>query len=103
MLWILHLEVQEEFGISEVLQTRSIVGHDVGFPWEVLRHMAISVGALVFGSKDALFSGRPFRGDCFLVDSRVGRGIVHIRDYCPVGDRVAFCDGAHLCEHAGVF
>ena len=92
--------MQEEFGIREVLQARSIVRHDVSFPWEVLQYMAVLVRAL--SCEDALFGGRPFRGDCLLVDSRVGRGVVHIGDYCPVGNRVSFCDGAHLREHAGV-
>ena len=80
----------------------SIVSHDVSFPWEVLRYMAVSVRVLVFSCKDALLGGRPFRGDCLLVDSRVGRGVVHMGDYRPVGDRVSFSDGAHLREHAGV-
>ena len=102
VLRILCLEVREEFGIREVLQARSIVRHDVSFPWEVLQHMAVSVRALVFSCEDALFGGRPIRGDCLLVDSRVGQGVVHIGDYCPVGNRVSFCDGAHLREHAGV-
>ena len=94
--------MRQEFGVGEVLQARGVIGHDVGFSWDALGHVAVLVFSLVFCRKDALFGRRPFCCDGFLGHAGLGRGVVHERDYGGVLDWMPFGHGGDLSEHAGV-
>ena len=85
-----------------MLEAGSVVSHDIGFPWEVLRDMAVAMLPLVFSGVDALFRCWAGRANSLLTDSRFGRGVVHVRHDSGVLDRVALGDEADLGEHAGV-
>lgn len=50
-LWIGLLEVGEESRVGEVLETGRVVCHDIVRSWEVVRHVAVSMEALVVRCK----------------------------------------------------
>ena len=85
-----------------MLEAGSVVSHDIGFPWEVLRDMAVAMLPLVFSSVDALLCRWSGRANSLFTDSRLGRGVVHVCHDSGVLDRVALGDEADLGEHAGV-
>ena len=103
VLRILCQEVRQEFGVSEVLQARGVIGHDIGLSWDALGHVAVSVLPLVFCSKDTLLCRCPFSRDGFLGHSGLGGGVVHERGHSGALDWVAVRSGADLREHGGVF
>ena len=96
-------EVGQEFGIGEMLQAQGIVGHDIGLPWDVLCHVAVTVVSLVLGSKDALLGGRTICRDGLLDHAGLRRGVLNKRSHGSALDGVVLCCGADLGEHAGVF
>ena len=52
-----------------MLEARSVISHDIGFPWEVLRDMAVAMLPLVFSSVDALLRCWPGRANSLFTDS----------------------------------
>ena len=70
--------------------------------WDALRHVAVSVQALVFGCADALFSWCAIGRQCLLVHTRFCWGVVHEGDWGAMPHLVASRDDAHLRKHAGV-
>ena len=77
VLRMLRVEVREEGRVREVLQTGSVVGHDIGLSWEALVHMAVTVLPLVLSSEDALLRRWACGADGLLAHTRVRRGVVH--------------------------
>ena len=69
VLWILSVEVRKEGGVGEMLEARSVVSHDIGFPWEVLQDMAVAMLPLVFSSVDALLRCWSGRANSIFTDS----------------------------------
>jgi hypothetical protein len=46
-LWIGLVKVRQKFKVSEVLETRSIIGHGVGRSWEVVDLVAVAMSTSV--------------------------------------------------------
>ena len=93
----------QEFGICEMLQTRGIVGHNIGLPRDALHHVAVTVFPLVLRRKDALLGWRTIGRNCLLACSGLSWGVVHEGGCGGVLHRMASGHGANLSEHAGVF
>ena len=95
----------QKFCVSEVLQARGIIGHDIGLPWDALGHVAVMVLvlALVLHREDALLGRHTVSRNGLLAHAGFSRGVVH--EGCCGGalDGVALCCGADLGKHAGVF
>ena len=62
--------------VREVLETRGIVCHHVGWSWDVEGLVAVAVSALVEAGVVAKVRWGAIRGDSSLVGSRHGRGVV---------------------------
>ena len=60
-----------------MLQTRGIVGHNIGLPWDALCHVAVTVFPLVLSHKDALLGWHTVGRDRLLAHSGLSRGVVH--------------------------
>ena len=56
-------EVSEELGVSEMLETGGVVGHDIGVSWEVERDVAVAFLALVSTSVVAQSGTSSIAGD----------------------------------------
>jgi hypothetical protein len=56
-------KVREKFSVGQVLESRSLVGHDVDLPWEEACLQAAAVVALVGAGEVAQSGGWSFRGD----------------------------------------
>ena len=74
------LEVGKKGLVRQVLQARSVVGHDVGLSWDILSDVAVAVAALMVTRVYALVSGRTYGGGCAFVHSRDGRCVVTERE-----------------------
>ena len=61
--------MEEEGGVSEMLEAGGIISHGIGRSWDVGGHMAIAVLALVGTGVGAEMGCRAFRGDCTLPDA----------------------------------
>ena len=85
-----------------MLQTRGIIGHNIGLPWDALCHVAAPVFPLVLSRKDALLGWRTVGRNCLIVHSGFSRGAIHEGGYCRALDGVALCNGADLGKPARV-
>ena len=95
--------MRQEFGVSEVLQARGVIGHDIGLPQDALGHVAVTVLSLVLRRKDAWLGRRTVGRDGLLAHAGLSRCVVNKSCCGGALDGVAFCHGADLGEHAGVF
>jgi hypothetical protein len=75
-LQIFLLEMVKEGAMCEVLQVQSVIRHDVGFPWEEVCQVAVSVLAFMGAGVVAKVGCRPVAGDCALGDAGHSRGVV---------------------------
>ena len=72
-----------------MLEARGVVGHDVGFPWEEMRLVTVSVLALVATCIIAEMRGRSFSGGGAFEQARQARGVVRTGGNGPAADVVA--------------
>lgn len=66
----------KEGGVSEVLQTRGVISHDVGSSWEEERVVTVSVLALVTALEVAQVSRGSVGADSSFVDTGESRCVV---------------------------
>jgi hypothetical protein len=67
----------KEGGVCEVLQARGVVCHDVGFPWEEVCQVAVSVLALMGAGVVAKVGCQPVAGNCALGDTGYSWGVIN--------------------------
>jgi hypothetical protein len=79
-LQIFLLEVSKEGRVREVLQARGVLRHDVGIAGEEVRHVAVSVLALVRTGVVADMGRRSVAGDGAFGDAGHRRSVVR-----PIG------------------
>lgn len=99
-------EVSEQSSVREVSKARGVVGHDVGFSWEVAELGTVAVVALVFsGSLAQVGSGARGGGGAFVESGDSGRVVTACKE-CQLGHVVAVADdvkvqdGGHLFQVA---
>ena len=85
VLRIALVEVGEKVRVSEVLETRGVVGHDIGRSWEVGSSVAVAVVALMGTLPIAEVSCGTFAADGAFPHSRDGRSVVRSVDESGMG------------------
>ena len=70
------VEMGEERVVSEVLQARSIISHDVSRSWEVEVYLAVAVLSLEETGIVAQVGRDGFAGDSAFLHAREGRSVV---------------------------
>ena len=103
LLRIVLLEVGEELGVGEVLQTRSIVCHDVGFSWEVESEVTVALLALVSAGVVAKVRSSAFTADCAFRGSGDCRSVVASVQESSISDVMSGCHQRDLAEETCVF
>ena len=69
-------KVCKEGSVRQVLETGSVISHDVLVSWEEMGHVAVAVETLVVTGEAAEGCGRSGGGDGTFADSRHCRGVV---------------------------
>jgi hypothetical protein len=97
------LEVSKEGRVCEVLQAWGIVRHDVGVSWEEVRHVAVSVLALVSTGVVAEMGCRPIAGHGSFGDTGHRCGVVRSIGYGGVGNVMVLTGDGHLGKQTSLF
>lgn len=95
-------KVRQELGISEMLQSRRVVSHDILLSWEEMGEVAVAVEALVIAGKPTQCSCHSVARDSALADPRDSRGVVGEVFDRGVLEWEEFAHDVYLSEEGGM-
>ena len=96
------VEVGEKESVGEMLEARSVVGHDIGLAWEVEGGVVVAMIALVAAGPVAEVGGRAVGGDGAFADAGDGGRVVGAVDHRGVANVMGVSHEIHLAQETSV-